>query len=601
MASEEMLHGLISVLDEFFETNTTNQRKREIEEQLNLFGNQNGAWKHCLFIFSKTDSDYARMFCLSVLESLVNKKWIGVDSCDKGEIRRTLYQLLIHQYRSLPTFIINKLLKVIVDIGRVDWPMFYPDFHTNLICLVTESDKNRDDLKVLGFRSLKIVSEEFAAPREDVSMQRKDELKKLLLNQLPTVLRIITDVLSSEWISNFQRSTLNIISPPNSPNSKSANNMSEDVFYEFHDYDSTFQGLTPSSFAVIKQALECLCSYLSWIPLSSNISFNLLNSLFRYARLGCCGDPDSQRMAMLSELGSLSMTCVNEILSKNRVPQNFEDYLIRVFRQTFQLLQHITKGDNPREYLSKLDENYLDKFIEFLRLFVSMHFSRMESEDSFPLLQFLNLFYKFSFSQNGSQQYVNCLDIWEVFLDFVQNKTDQIEGPHRNEVLSRYREPVVSFVDALLHHIQFRTNGPHLEEFDNTDLDDNGYTEWETHLIENLEILAKIANLFPDDVLAKLYPLLSELSQIYMDNDWCTISQANNADPSMYYSPLKDLSTILQTFGRVSELFISEFFHQRYQHAETLLQKLISISLHASRSNIFVLVKSTASTNLTRA
>ena len=46
--------------------------------------------------------------------------------------------------------------------------------------------------KVLGFRSLKIVSEEFAAPREDVSMQRKDELKKLLLNQVPTVLRIIT-------------------------------------------------------------------------------------------------------------------------------------------------------------------------------------------------------------------------------------------------------------------------------------------------------------------------------------------------------------------------------------------------------------------------
>ena len=63
---------------------------------------------------------------------------------------------------------------------------------------------------MLGFRSLKIVSEEFAAPREDVSMQRKDELKKLLLNQVPTVLRIITGQGGYNKYNSFSASVLSL-------------------------------------------------------------------------------------------------------------------------------------------------------------------------------------------------------------------------------------------------------------------------------------------------------------------------------------------------------------------------------------------------------
>lgn len=39
---------------------------------------------------------------------------------------------------------------------------------------------------------LKTTSEELACPREDLSVARKDELRKLLLEQVPTLLGLLT-------------------------------------------------------------------------------------------------------------------------------------------------------------------------------------------------------------------------------------------------------------------------------------------------------------------------------------------------------------------------------------------------------------------------
>lgn len=76
---------------------------------------------------------------VSLLQNLVNKMWIGVASQDKMEIRSCLPKLLLAQQKSVPYFIRNKLCKVIVDIGRQDWPMFYHDFFTNTLQVCSSS------------------------------------------------------------------------------------------------------------------------------------------------------------------------------------------------------------------------------------------------------------------------------------------------------------------------------------------------------------------------------------------------------------------------------------------------------------------------------
>ena len=59
------------------------------------------------------------------------------------------------------------------------------------------------------------------------------------------------------------------------------------------------------------------------------------------------------------QLGIVAMTCINELLAKNCVPLEFEDFLLQMFQQTFYLLQRLTKESTTLtsgNRLSELDE-----------------------------------------------------------------------------------------------------------------------------------------------------------------------------------------------------------------------------------------------------
>lgn len=210
-ASEDAsLRALESLMTEFFHDCTTNERKREIEELLNNFAQQVGAWRFCLYFLSSTRNDYVMMYSLTVFENLINKMWLGVPSQDKMEIRSCLPKLLLAHHKTLPYFIRNKLCKVIVDIGRQDWPMFYHDFFTNILQLIQSPVTTP-----LGLIMLKTTSEELACPREDLSVARKEELRKLLLDQVQTVLGLLTGILETVW----DKHSVTAATPPPSPTS----------------------------------------------------------------------------------------------------------------------------------------------------------------------------------------------------------------------------------------------------------------------------------------------------------------------------------------------------------------------------------------------
>lgn len=144
--------------------------------------------------------------------------------------------------------------------------------------------------------------------------------------------------------------------------------------------------------------LECLAHLFSWIPLSTSITPTLLASIFHFARFGCDLRTKSKTGSFISSnssssngqlnpgtmpptsngggqngqqsggskvdrarLGVLAMTCVNELVSKNCVPMDFEEYLLRMFQQTFFLLQRLTRENNAhtvKSRLQELDERY---------------------------------------------------------------------------------------------------------------------------------------------------------------------------------------------------------------------------------------------------
>ena len=73
-------------------------------------------------------------------QNLINRQWVGLPGEDKMEIRGTLNRFLLSHHETVATFIRNKLVKLVVDIGRLDWPHFYPDFFSSILQVQTVKD-----------------------------------------------------------------------------------------------------------------------------------------------------------------------------------------------------------------------------------------------------------------------------------------------------------------------------------------------------------------------------------------------------------------------------------------------------------------------------
>uniref|UniRef100_A0A3Q1BHI9 Importin N-terminal domain-containing protein n=1 Tax=Amphiprion ocellaris TaxID=80972 RepID=A0A3Q1BHI9_AMPOC len=629
MASEEAsLRALESLMTEFFHSCTTNERKREIEELLNNFAQQTGAWRHCLFFLSNTRNEYVMMYSLTVFENLVNKMWIGVASQDKMEIRSCLPKLLLAQHKSVPYFIRNKLCKVIVDIGRQDWPMFYHDFFTNTLQLIQSPA-----LAQLGLVMLKTTSEELACPREDLSVARKEELRKLLLEQVPTVLGLLTGILETYW----DKHSVIASTPPPSPTSGESVELLGSLF-QGSQYSKLLcqpmAALDNESQQLCCLVLECLAHLFSWIPLSTSITPTLLASIFHFARFGCDlrtkakmgsfissnssssngqlnpglmpptsngggrnGQQSEANKVDRARLGVLAMTCVNELVSKNCVPMDFEEYLLRMFQQTFFLLQRLTRENNAhtvKSRLQELDESYLEKFTDFLRLFVSVHLRRIESSPQFPIVEFLALLFKYTFNQPTHEGYFACLDIWSVFLDFLTTKIKS-RLADRESVLNRYKDALVLLLREVLNRIQFRYNQAQLEELDDETLDDDQQTEWQRYLRQSLEVVAKVMELLPSHAFSTLFPVLQENLDVYLGLQQFIVTTGTSRrlnitaenDCRRLHCSLRDLSSLLQAVGRLAEHFIGEVFAGRFSDALAVVERLVEVTCYGSQTSLY--------------
>uniref|UniRef100_A0A2I3SL05 Uncharacterized protein n=1 Tax=Pan troglodytes TaxID=9598 RepID=A0A2I3SL05_PANTR len=316
MASEEAsLRALERLKTELFHDGTTNERKREIEELLNNFAQQIGAWRFFLYFLSSTRNGYVMMYSLTVFENLINKMWLGVPSQDEMEIH------------------------IIVDIGRQDWPMFYHDCFTNILQL------NQSPVTTpLGPIMLKTTSEELACPHEDLSVTWKEELQKLLLDQVQTVLGLLTGILETVWDKDSVTAATPLPSPTSGESAKLLNQPIPilDVVSEY----------------ICSLALECLAHLFSWIPLSAGITPSLLTTTFHFAKMASVNGSSQNCVSVQerSRLGVPAMPCINELTSKSCVPMEFEEYLLLMFQQTFYLLQKITKDNNAHTVKSRLEE-----------------------------------------------------------------------------------------------------------------------------------------------------------------------------------------------------------------------------------------------------
>lgn len=236
-SGDQCLEALCALLTEFFGDQTTNERKREIEGLLTNFGRQEGCWRQCLHFLAHSTNQYVMMFSLNVLEETIGKRWIRMPAESKAEIRATLQRFLLAKHREVAAFLRNKLCKLVVDIGRLDWPHFFPDFFSNILQLCQTSETC-----LLGLVLLKTASEELACPRDDLSVSRKTELRRLLLEQVPAALAVLAGILDS--VLEKHRHLVTATPPPSPTHGQSQASLNSSPLQQGNALSSMFESLS---------------------------------------------------------------------------------------------------------------------------------------------------------------------------------------------------------------------------------------------------------------------------------------------------------------------------------------------------------------------
>lgn len=615
MASDDKsLSALETLLTEFFSSNTTNERKRQIEELLDGFKNQPECWRHCLNFLSNTSNEFVMMYCLTVLEHVINKIWIRMPGPDKSELRSRLNRFMISHHLKVPSFICNKLGKLVVDIGRLDWPHFYPDFFMNIHQLA-----QAPETAPLGLMLIQTAFEEFTSPREDLAVTRKEELHRLMLEQVPVVLNILSGHLESVL---EKHSHLVTATPPPSP-THYQNNSQQSLFSTSPLHTGSllsgmFKSATKNPFHCMPPldaeshqlsvlSLRCLAQLLSWIPLSSYITSSLLTTVFHFASFGCHPEPvmnvgmqHVQTLRRNTDLGIQAMGCINEIMSKHCIPADYEGFLLQVFQDTFHLLQNLTKDNSKsasgRNTLVDIDDMYVEKFTEFLQLFVSLHLKRFESSTQFPILEFLALLFKYTFQQPSHDGFYSCLDIWNTFLDYLNYKLKNQDNNYEI-TLNKYKDALLALVQEIFRKLQFRFNQSSLEELDDEDLNDDALTEWQQFLCQCLEVASKVSELMPTEVYSLVFTLFEENLRIYfdleqflksaMDSGSVELNVCGENECRRLHCSLRDLSSLLQGIGRLVEHMCGEYFQSRKLDAQKTLEKLCHAANYSNRLRFY--------------
>ena len=108
----------------------------------------------------------------SLVQDFIWRSWQSVPPADRVEVR--LFLMTFLTAAPLPRLVSNKLVKVIIDIAKQEWPHGFPEFLPTIQQLTLEPASLS-----LGLLMIKTMNEEFTGRRDDVPAVRKEELQRV--------------------------------------------------------------------------------------------------------------------------------------------------------------------------------------------------------------------------------------------------------------------------------------------------------------------------------------------------------------------------------------------------------------------------------------
>ncbi|CAB3261536.1 unnamed protein product [Arctia plantaginis] len=535
---DEALASLDMLMSEFFAPATSNYRKREIESMLENFSLRSDSWKHCLLFLQKSQNQYVLMFTLTTLENIINRQWISLPDNYKTEIRLTLWNELLAKHEVMVYFIRNKLASLMVSIARYDWPHLYNDFFSNIVELI-RCDGRRC---LLGLVLAQAASEELGAARDTgvlLPSQRRNQLERLMLKGMPQLLNALSDILEKNSEKEGQSNP-----PPSPTNGLPQTSALPDLLANAHDVTSTDKAL---NMEIVVKCLTTLQHLFSWLPLSSHVPPSLVTTVFYWGSIA------TQSQSAEAALCGLGGVC--ELLYRRYAPPSSAATALRLQHCALRLLRHLTHN---HAHILHANHDYLNKLAEFLKLFISLHFKRLEAEPEFDAIDFLSYLFQYTFQVPTCAIFVNCLDVWIQFIDIL-----------KPEDTPKYWEALQAVVNGVLNKIQFQHNKAQLQHLDNDVCDDDGETEWQTFLKHCIECIARVADLAPLDVFTVVLERWQCLAGVHAR------AAGRGGEGERLLAALLDLATLTRVLGRLAPALLAETESSRRSRGWSLGATLI--------------------------
>lgn len=518
---------LAQLLHRLFDPATPDAQRSEMDALLREFRARPDAHRIALMYADASKDAMVQWFCAGVVEEVVLRRWAHLSAEDQAAVIAAVQGSLLRRASTLDRSTSTKWAKVVVDVGKVTWPSQDPHFCTNVRQMLSSADDC-----TLGLTLLSLMAEEYVSPRDSLPAHRRRELRQLLSAEVPLILAAVTKVLQELRPGNRQPSRLVAGRPATAGPALSA------------------------------LALSTLLRYFQWIPMSEVITAELIDVLFVYV---------TEHAAVEQRTEALS--CLIEILGKNCVPKEFEEFLLAVFQRIFDVLVQVTA--NPAA-LATIDDDYMRKLTSCISLFFSNHLRRIGFSPNFPLGNLFPLIHVYTFHQPTCRGFLDCLEIWALFLDFVleQNKENvpaAVAVPYSEHIYTAF----VSVVQQILRvqtpgqplYFALLANCDELDELEVRDLDEA--TERMTDAC--MQIMVYVGELLPDRVLTEL----SRAARDYSAEFFGSCQQAVLGAEGLAQLEVTSvrLCTLLQGLERMSDLFLREF--QRLFNVTTAVVTLI--------------------------
>lgn len=442
--------------------------------------------------------------------------------------------------------VLNKLIKVIVEIAKLEWPEQQPDFFDRVFALCSNSKT-----AIHGLALLKTVSEEFVSVKEDLPSSRKRHLQQQLQTQLPHIMAFVHQVLKT-------------------------------LLVEFTRNNSIFTENINHSKDICIATLDTLMQYMGWMQVDKFLDLQLLDTLCQLTTV---------TLTHNQEICTFGVSCMIEISSKNYVPKEMERYLYQSFMLLTQLMQRIlVNPENPQQMAVDLDHieaELLEKFNLFIHGFVQNHMKQVETIPNFPTSQFFESLFQYSTLQSDPEDFIAMLDIWQSLLFYLTSSKDLICKEAHAALLNKYKQGLLALLEYLCKRSQFTVMGDgYLIDVEQHPRNSSTESELDLYLDQCLECIGMIADLFPLDTLNTISIKYQQLIKTFQDATRANaMPKFRDAVPKLQiiestqhrqaFYLCKDIKWFMCIFARVSFL-LTESFQTFAQATSSLLHQFIS-------------------------